>query len=783
MPKKLKIEHYRDNILNYGAEIKEFTSFVEAVQKLPGMYIGGQGNNGFLSLIREIYQNSMDEMVKTKSPGSYVLISYNEVTHDVEVEDDGRGIPHGSIIKLFTSQHSSSNYEKEVGQYSSGMHGVGAKVTEALSDTFVVESYVLGKGKKVEFKDGFPVTDETEIKNPDKYQGTRIRFHPSYKLMGKITLSVFEVLGLIKSLMMLTDIGDKTIFIGYKADGTVHKEDIVNTDGMMTDLINKVDTPVMAPIRAFRDTGEMRADIMFTYDANYMDNERIRAFANFCPTREGGTHVEGLKSGAEKFFTDYMNKVYLKTVKNNKITVLKRDVMTGFSAIISVAHLNPVLGGQDKHRLDNADMEPFVKGLVIEALNEWSKSNPNDLQKVCKYLKDVTELRLKQDSEKIRINDKYESSPLTGLPSKFVKPLGKKHLELFLVEGDSAKGTTKNYRDNNTQGIFPLRGKIPNAFAKSKAEFLANAEIAGILTILGAGYGKTFDLSKCSWEKVIILTDGDEDGKHIASLLLKFFLLYAKPLVEDGRLYKALPPLYAIKKQNGKREYIQDRLAYTMYLQKLFNKDHKIVDMNGKVLTSNESTALLHMNIDYTYDMNVVSKTYALDPHLLEFVLFNTDKTKDSKKFNKMLKERFRFMDATDTKSGLYLKGLISNRYQTLHINDNFIKDTAELSESLRNNKNLYFGLADKNSDRVVTLYDLMTEFNKCAPTHLDRYKGLGQMDGKELEESTLSVENRTLLRYTASDIAEEIEAIRYLESHNAELVLGVKVSRTDLLG
>ena len=616
-----------ENIQSYAEQIQTLKDFVEAVRKNPGMYIGHIGDKGFINMIREIFQNAYDELNRDNSPCDSVIVSFDERTFTVIIEDNGRGIPFGHMIRIFQSQHTSSNYTKKKGQYSSGLHGVGAKVTNALSSYFKIESYnaILGEGRVVEFKDGYPWDKgEVKIPNPENKQGTVITFIPDMKILKQITIGWKDVFQLVEMLMPLSKKGSKAIFNAIDINGKKHNEVLINEDGIFTFIVKMTPHPLIMPISMFKDTGYMRMDIMFTYDANDMDDESIIAFSNSCPT-VAGSHIEGFKDGIAYFFTNYMNKVYLtnsagKKKKDLKITAA--DTRVGLKAVLSVAHLEPIFSGQAKEILSNEDMGPFIKNGVIEALEDWSKNNPKDFAKICRYLKDVAELRLKQDKEKINLNKKYNSNALTGLPSKYIAPVGKKDLELWIVEGDSAAGTMQNHRDIDTQGYFPIRGKMPNAFEKSAKEFLENAEVAGIINIIGGGYGKNFDISKVKWEKIVFGADADADGSHICALLLRFFILYMPQLITEGRVFKAVPPLYGLPVKDGKTIYFTERIDYIKYVQKLFAKSNTVSYTDGKNITSTELTKLLYINADYTYELLRIANRYAVDPELLETLLF-----------------------------------------------------------------------------------------------------------------------------------------------------------------
>lgn len=764
-----------ENIRNYSNEIVSLNSFVEAVRKVPGMYIGNKGNQGFLTMIKEIFQNALDEVMRDSSPCDKVIISYDERTHTTIVEDNGRGIPFKDMIRIFTSQHTSANYNKKTGEYTSGVHGVGSKVTNALSSIFIVESYILGEAKRVEFVDGFPTTEEpVAIENKNNRQGTMVMFKPCYEIMGELTLKVEEVYKLVKGILPLTKIGTTFEFNGIKSDGSTYNEVMVNQDGILTDLIMKTINPLVKPIMYANDTGNMKAEIAFTYDSNDLQDADITSFANFCHVTDG-KHLEGFEQGICNFFRNYMNRIYL--ANNKKISIINNDIKVGLKAIVTVSHLNPIFTGQAKERLGNEDMLPFVRDLTLSSLNQWSKDNPQDLQKICKYLKEIAEIRVKSEEGKIKLSTKYESSSLTGLPAKYDKPTGNQNLELLIVEGDSAKGSGKNSRCNRRQGMFPIRGKLPNAFTTEKNKFLSNAEVAGIITIVGGGYGRNFDISKVKWEKIIFMSDADPDGLHIRSLLLKFFLLYMPDMIKEGRVFSAVPPLFGLERKKNSI-YFTNRLDFIMYCQKQFSKNNNISTLRGNVLTSKEITDLLYTNVDYVYELEILSNRYAIDANLLELVYINLDK--DISTLNSIIVDKYRFMKVYKQNSTTIVEGLIDSKYQTLFINEQFISEIEVLKKYIDMNSSMYYNV---NGEKK-SLYAIMKLYESSTPSGIARYKGLGEMNPEQLAESTMHPDSpyRTLLRYTLESAKEEVEMIRYLESNRNDLIKDVKVSRIDLL-
>lgn len=774
--KKNNIEiSMEENIRNYANEITTLDSFVKAVRKLPGMYIGNIGNPGFLTMIKEIFQNSLDEVMRRKSPCDMIRISYDERTHETIIEDNGRGIPFSKMIDIYTKEHTSTNYEKEDFDYTAGVHGVGGKVTNALSAIFIVESYILGKAKRIEFIDGIPSSEEpVDIPNTENKQGTIVRFRPSYEALGEVSLKIEPILELIKGMLSKTTLGTRFEFNGIFLDGTPYHEVMVNEDGLLSYIIMKTINPLIKPIMYAEDTGKMKAEIVFTYDSNDLQDANISTFANFCNVTDGPFKT-GFEQGLCNFFRNYVNKIYL--ANNKKVSIVNADIMVGLKAVINVAHLNPIFTGQAKERLGNEDMLPFIRDLTLKSLNKWSKENPQDLQRICKYLKDVAEIRLKSEGEKIKLGTRYESSSISGLPSKYEKPIGNSNLEFLIVEGDSAKGPANEARCKKRQGVFPIRGKLPNALTTEKSKFLKNPEVDAIITIIGGGYGRSFDISKVKWEKIIFMADADVDGLHIRTLLLKFILMYMPQLIEDGRVYSAVPPLYGVRKKKG-MEYFTNRLDYVMYIQKIFTKNNTVATLRGNVLTQKEITDLLYRNTDYVYDIETLSNRYAINPCLLELVVINLNK--DEETIRQIVMSTYRFMKVYNKNNVIIIEGLIDSKYQTLFLNEQFKTDVFIIQQYVNNNSNMYYNINNEKK----SLYEIMKIYESSSPSNINRYKGLGEMNAKQLAESTLHPDSpyRTLLRYTVESAKEELEMIKYLESNKQELIKDVKVSRIDLM-
>lgn len=769
---------------SYTNDIKTLKDYVATVRKLPGMWIGKVGNDGFLTMIREAYQNAIDQVLLEKSPANWVYLYYNENSMEVRVYDNGLGLPFNDIERIITTPNTSKNYVKHKGEYSSGINGVGIKVVNALSDHLIAESYKYdGTAVRFETKDGYPIGKPKPIKNKDNKQGTHISFIPCDMMYEDKPLPWKRVYMLAKQIVSRTPIGTVVDFEGVDTTGKTHLEHIVNQDGIVSDLIEHSQYPICKPIHVFADNGDMKLEAAFVFDSGGKNGPtttpEVIPFCNFCPTFEGGTHVDGTIDGIARWFSNYMNKVYLASNKKNKLTVSVSDIRTGLVLSVNAAMLEPVLLGQSKDYLSNKEMAPFCKQVVMDSLDQWSKENPQDLQKLCKYFKDIAELRTKEESGRAKIATKYTSNSLTGMPRKYAKPI-KECKELFIVEGDSAGGSAKTARDVNTQGIFPIRGKIASAFEKSYHDFWSNAETQGIAQIiLGHPYTRNFDANKdVKWEKIIFMADADVDGAHIASLLLRFFILYMPQLIQAGKVYKALPPLYGIV--NGKKiRYVTDQLEFVRYVEKEFVKNNQITTYKGKLLSQKELAVLFMRNEDYVYEMERLGKTYGVDPKILEFALFNYHNKTSFSAMKKDIKKEFRFMNVEKTKKGNVLYTGTTSESNFLFMNDRIIADCSRILNIIMKNDYFYYKLNGVDA----SLYDIMKVFDSATPKNIKRYKGLGEMDADQLAESTMSPQNRTLIRYTLEDAKEEVETIRAFESDRSKLLDFVgTVKRTDLL-
>lgn len=756
-----KAKEFADQILDYANQIKTISSFVDAVRKTVGQYLGYNDTRGHINMIREIIQNGFDEMEKKDSPCDSLWLEYDENTMMCKVRDNGRGIPFNNIERVFTKQHTSSNYVKKLGEYSSGRHGVGSKVTNACSKLFIAESYLYtGDARKVEFNDGHPwKKGEVKIPNPNKYQGSVITFIPSLDVMKNLNTTCEDVLHLASTILYLTTpgVGNTLYFRGVKKDGSVIEETLVNQDGILSFLIAKCENPVVSPIIIKHDNGTIKCEIAFTYDSKCLGEEAdIISFANMCPTVNGQSeHVKGFINALSNYFRNYMNKIYL---TKGKTKCIGSDILSGMKAVVTVSHLEPIFSGQAKEIFSGEGVEAFIKSTLESQLDEWCKFNANDLQRLCKYYKDTADLRMSEESNKTNFIKRVKVSAF-GLPKKYFPPAGKKNLELIIAEGDSAVSSLKDAIDPNRQGIFPIRGKIINAFTNSREAIMKNEEVCGIAAIIGCGIGKNFDISKCKFDKIIFAGDADPDGKNIRQLLMKLFLMYFRPLIEDGRVYMAQPPLYSIIK-NKKKVFFTDKSDYTKFLQTSFTNSYELRDSKKKVIKNRDITSMLYNNSSYIDELTVLANTYAIDPQLLEFLI--RYRKKPISWMMKFIKSKYRFMDVKNMNGTLVLDGLVGEQFYNIVCTPTLYSVCASLYQYIDTSLELYY-----LNKQPATLYDVMMAFERFRPSSIQRYKGLGEMPAQDLRISTIHPNyDRALLQLTVQDIKKQIQEIRDIQSN-----------------
>ena len=539
-----------------GADNIQVLEGLEAVRKRPGMYIGSISERGLHHLVYEIVDNAVDEALAGYCTEIKVTINPDD---SITVEDNGRGIPTGinskegvSAVELvFTKLHAGGKFGGGGYKVSGGLHGVGASVVNALSEMLDVTIYREGKIHHQQYTRG-KAKHALEVLGdcPVEKTGSTITFLPDREIF-EVTVYDYKTLQTrLREMAFLTK-GLKITLIdtreGKEQEKTFHYEGGIKE---FVAYINRSNTPLYEDIMYFEGMkNNVAVEVARQHNNGY--NEGIYTFVNNINTPEGGTHLEGLKTALTSVFNNYArtNKI----LKEKEPNLSGEDIREGLSAIVSVKVEDPQVEGQTKQKLGNSEAKTAVQAVVREQLTYFLEQNPQVARTICE--KSLLAQRARDAARKAR--EATRKSPLAGgaLPGKLADCTDKnpENCEIFIVEGDSAGGSAKKARKRNTQAILPLRGKILNVEKARLDKILGNAEIKAMITAFGTGIHEDFDISKLRYHKIIIMTDADVDGAHIATLLLTFFYRFMPELIKGGYVYLAKPPLYQVTR--NKKQY------------------------------------------------------------------------------------------------------------------------------------------------------------------------------------------------------------------------------------
>lgn len=592
----------------YNDDAIQVLEGLEAVRKRPGMYIGSTDHRGLHHLAYEIVDNAVDEALSGYATKIEVTIHKDQ---SLSVKDNGRGMPTGkhasgipTIQVIFTVLHAGGKFGQGGYKTSGGLHGVGASVVNALSDWLTVEVLRDGTLYKQSFKNGGePVGTVKKEKTSRRGSGTTVTFLPSDKTFSTTNWS-YETLAerLRESAFLLKGL---TIVLTDERTGeseTFHYEEGIRD--FIQYLNEEKDT--LSPVVDFDSTVDgVETEFAFQYNDGF--SETILSFVNNVRTKDGGTHEVGMKSALTKAFNEYARKVGLLKEKDKNLE--GSDVREGLTAIISLRIPEEILQfeGQTKDKLGTPAARGIVDNTISEQLGFFLTENGEIAQELIRKAIKAREAR--EASRKAREesrNGKKGKKKETLLSGKLTPAQSKnpKKNELYLVEGDSAGGSAKQGRDRKFQAILPLRGKVINTEKASISDILKNEEINTIIYTIGAGVGSDFKIEDCNYDKIVIMTDADTDGAHIQVLLLTFFYRYMKPLIEAGKVYLALPPLYKISKGTGKKQVIE--YAWT---EKELEEKTKLV---GKGYLLQRYKGLGEMNADQLWDTTMNPDTRTL---------------------------------------------------------------------------------------------------------------------------------------------------------------------------
>ncbi len=600
----------------YGSDTIEVLEGLDAVRLRPGMYIGTTGSKGMHHILWEIVDNSIDELAN--GFGDSVAIEIYE-DNSISVWDNGRGIPVDihkkykvpGVQLVFTKLHAGGKFNNKNYSFSGGLHGVGAAVTNALSEWLKVEVFKNGTKYTQEYHSfdngekivsGAVKTQLTQEPCDKKLKGTKVTFLPDKRVFGNEKYNFDAISKRIKELAFLNG-GIKLSVKDFRVpDGkTQYKYKTYQYEGGIKDFVSYLndgktklyETPVYV---------EKRQDnfiVALAFQHTNAFNENIFSYVNNIPTTEGGTHETGFKSALTKVLNDYGRAKNL--IKDKQANFLGEDFREGMTAVLTVKMQNVQFEGQTKTKLGNPEAKTLVENLLGECLRDYFNKVKKDVVDAI-FSKANTACKARESASKAKeVARKIKGMSNSELIGKLANCSGRKpeFNELFIVEGDSAGGSAKQGRDRSIQAILPLKGKPLNTEKKRLSEIVKNEELMSLINALGTGFDKEFDIKGLKYNKIIILADADQDGAHIRSILLTFFFRYMRELIINGHIYIGMPPLYKISEKSGDK-YAYDDEELT-----------KILETCGKNYTLQRFKGLGEMNPEQLWEttMNPASRT------------------------------------------------------------------------------------------------------------------------------------------------------------------------------
>lgn len=756
-----------------GSSIKVLKG-LEAVRKRPGMYIGDTNINGLHHLIYEVVDNSIDEAMAGYCDTIQITLTKNG---SAIIKDNGRGIPVDihptenipAATVVLTVLHAGGKFDQDTYKVSGGLHGVGVSVVNALSKSLKMTIHKNGNVYEQNFAQGIP-QDELNIIGTTKQNGTTIEFIPDDSIF-EVTNFQREILSKrFKELAYL----NRQITIHFKDERDGFNE-IYHFEGGLNQFVEDLNKKQLISTIISFEGNESNTEVQIALAYNDSFDEKVLSFVNNIRTIDGGTHEAGFRAGLTRAITNYIEANANAREKDSKIT--GDDIREGLIAVVSTKVVDPQFEGQTKGKLGSSFVRPIVQKLTYEKLAKFFEENPNEAKAIMQ--KALLAARGREAAKKAReLTRKKETFSVGTLPGKLADCQSKDPSisELYLVEGDSAGGSAKQGRDRVYQAILPLRGKILNVEKSRLDKILKSEEIKNLITALGCGIGEDFDISKIRYNKIIIMTDADVDGSHIQTLLMTFFFRYLKGIIEAGYLYIAQPPLYRFKK--GKKEiYLKDEKALSAYLIENGIENFEFLGIGTK--------DLIEFFKIVSHYRNVLSSLEKRFPFIdiVKFLIENSDflGLKNEELYTKVKEKieslNFNILNEIVDEEKIQLYVQTSSGLADVKIDDELFShplfEEAHFVYSKIKERELDFL---NGKDPLIALEEVEESSKKGA--EIQRYKGLGEMNPEQLWETTMTPENRRLIRVEINDemeasdvfslfMGDEVEPRReYIQTH-----------------
>lgn len=784
-----------DEKKEYGAEQIQVLDGLEAVRKRPSMYIGNTSEEGLHHLIWEIVDNSIDEALAGFCNHILVTIHGDDF---VSVEDNGRGIPVDkhptenmtALELVMTTLHAGGKFDHQSYKVSGGLHGVGVSVVNALSTELIVE---IKRNKKVyrqKYIKGI-VASDLEIVGESERTGTKISFKVDHEIFKDCNVFSYET---VKNRLRELSYLNKDLRIYLKDERTGEEDRFHASGGLVSyvEYLNRNRTTIFErPIYIQGSKDNVEVEIALQHFDGY--SERLFSFVNNINTKEGGSHVVGFRSALTKCINRYANDDLIP--KNMREKMGGDDVREGLTCVISVKVANPQFEGQTKTKLGNSEVKSVVESVCSEKLTLFLEQNPNVAKKI--LAKVVEAARAREAAKRARDLSRKKGSTSILMAGKLAECQEKdpSKREIFIVEGDSAGGSAKQGRDRSNQAILPLRGKILNVEKARFDRILSSDEIKHLISALGCGVGSDdFDINNLRYHKVIIMTDADVDGAHIRTLLLTFFYRQMTPLVENGFIYIGQPPLYRLGKGKGEF-YFHDENKLNSFLFEQASQQVKVTVSNSsndllegpKLKTFLEDLASFSKLLDFLKRLNLQNDLLTL---LFESHVKTADQFKDEA-FVSDLKDKLML---AKIKAGALricrwrpdcyefdiVLNITTQTKATIGPNVPLISEYRSALNTYSKIKNLissqykisFFSKSDTQRDETVNSWtDLLKRIKdeSFKGSHLQRYKGLGEMNPEQLWDTTMNPSNRNLLRVTIEDTEKADEMFSTLMGDKVE--------------